>query len=73
MNIKTDANSKSLIVAGDQGSILKLFKSADAFVLKMAGAQTIEFEESKIDIANEGTGFGRRESIGKNKKSKSYS
>ena len=70
MNIKTDANTKSLIVAGDQESIMRLFKSADAFVLKMTGVQSIEFEESKIEISNEGNSLGRRESIGKIKKSK---
>lgn len=37
MGIKTDANSKGAILAGDQENILKLFKGAEAYVLKVTG------------------------------------
>lgn len=48
MGVKTDGNAKAMYVAGDHDSILKLFKSVDAVVLKITGLPTIELEESKI-------------------------
>ena len=47
MGVKTDGNAKAMSVAGDHDSILKLFKSVDAMVLKITGLPTIELEEAK--------------------------
>jgi hypothetical protein len=47
VGVKTDPNAKAMSVAGDHDSIIKLFKSVEAMVLKLTGQQTIEFEETK--------------------------
>lgn len=36
MGVKTDANSKSLIVAGDKESLAKIFKAIDNQIIRLS-------------------------------------